>query len=45
MAVLGLRDGYRISSETPFYYNAWNDRKGNAPVELPLLGLPYVEPT
>ncbi|QKG23461.1 hypothetical protein ACTIVE_5104 [Actinomadura verrucosospora] len=43
MAVLGLRDGYRISSEAPFCYTAWNARKGNEPVHLPLLGLPYVE--
>ncbi|MBO2465247.1 TY-Chap domain-containing protein [Actinomadura violacea] len=42
-AVLGLRDGYRISSEAPFYYHAWNERRGNEPVDLPLLGLPHVK--
>ncbi|QKG20068.1 TY-Chap domain-containing protein [Actinomadura verrucosospora] len=45
MAVLGLRDGYRISSEAPFYYNAWNECRGNETVELPLLRLPYVKIT
>jgi hypothetical protein len=40
MVVTAVRYGYGIDDTTPWCYRAWNERKGNEPVELPGLGLP-----
>lgn len=39
MVVIGLRDGLGVRSPADLVYEAWNDRAGNAPMDLPLLGL------
>ncbi|WP_411157370.1 hypothetical protein [Nocardia terpenica] len=40
MVITGLRDGLGVRSPADLVYEAWNDRAGNAPMDLPLLGLP-----
>ncbi|MEU0101416.1 hypothetical protein [Streptomyces sp. NPDC006267] len=39
MTVTGLRDGFRIVSPRTLVYEAWDERRGNRPLVLPLLGL------
>ncbi|MFD5648993.1 hypothetical protein [Streptomyces sp. NPDC127039] len=39
MTVTGLRDGLRIASPQGLAYEAWDERRGNRPLVLPLLGL------
>ncbi|MFE3559421.1 hypothetical protein ACFXKW_31880 [Streptomyces sp. NPDC059193] len=39
MAVTGLRDGLRIAGPQNLVYEAWDGRRGNRPLVLPLLGL------
>lgn len=43
MVVRAFRDGYGIDESSQWCYPAWNERKGNEPVELPRLGLPREE--
>jgi hypothetical protein len=40
MTVAGLRDGLRITGPRALVYEAWDGRRGNRPLALPLLGLP-----
>ncbi|GAA1559458.1 hypothetical protein GCM10009678_48020 [Actinomadura kijaniata] len=40
MVVTALRDGYGASGQSPWAYDAWNERQGNSPLELPRLRLP-----
>ncbi|MER5894481.1 hypothetical protein [Streptomyces sp. NPDC001876] len=39
MTVTGLRDGLRITGPQVLVYEAWDGRRGNRPLTLPLLGL------
>lgn len=39
MTVTGLRDGLRIAGPQALVYEAWDGRRGNRPLVLPLLGL------
>lgn len=39
MTVTGLRDGLRITGPQALVYEAWDGRRGNRPLTLPLLGL------
>lgn len=39
MVVTGLRDGLGVSNPDLLLYRAWNDRRGNRPLDLPLLCL------
>ncbi|MFD4242148.1 hypothetical protein ACFWP3_11195 [Streptomyces sp. NPDC058525] len=39
MTVTGLRDGLRITGPQVLVYEAWDGRRGNRPLALPLLGL------
>lgn len=40
MTVTGLRDGLRIAGPQDLVYEAWDERRGNLDLVLPLLGLP-----
>ncbi|MEV0540297.1 TY-Chap domain-containing protein [Nocardia salmonicida] len=39
MVVRGFGDGFGLPGPESFVYDAWNERAGNRPIELPLLGL------
>jgi hypothetical protein len=39
MVATALRDGYGIADPGGFRYRAWNEKKGNDPIDLPRLGL------
>lgn len=39
MTVTGLRDALRIAGPQALVYEAWDGRRGNRPLPLPLLGL------
>ncbi|MFF2087775.1 hypothetical protein ACFVVM_28690 [Nocardia sp. NPDC058176] len=39
MVVRGFGEGFGLPGPDTFVYDAWNERTGNSPIELPLLGL------
>ncbi|MFI1463109.1 hypothetical protein [Nocardia carnea] len=41
MIVTALRDAYGIPSPEALEYNAWDENSGNAPLELPSLGIEF----
>ncbi|MFF3224972.1 hypothetical protein ACFYV7_19425 [Nocardia suismassiliense] len=43
MVVTGLRDAFRVTDLTDFYYEAWNGNAGNRKLDLPLLGIPPLD--